>query len=176
MRALKLWQQARSQAKKLQLPFDLALITLEIGTYQQNMVELTSAIKILERLEAHLEAKKLFRQATKIYALMPFGGAGLKLKVPKRKDFGDEGEQGDAAHVKRLALHPTNSRERPPPRTPPKQVTLPRDYGCRTHSARSKVGMWEGPQTTLFTPTLAPHLAWRASWPRGAQCCKLLSS
>ena len=46
-----------------------------------------------------LEAKKLFRPAAKITALMPFGGAGLELKVPKRKDYGKEGEEGDAAHA-----------------------------------------------------------------------------
>ena len=46
-----------------------------------------------------LEAKKLFRPAAKITALMPFGGAGLQLKVPKRKDYGEEGEEGDAAHA-----------------------------------------------------------------------------
>ena len=45
-----------------------------------------------------LSAKTLFRPAGKIAALMPFGSAGLKLKVPKRKDFGEEGEEGDAAH------------------------------------------------------------------------------
>ena len=30
--------------------------------------------------------------------MLPRGGAGLKAKVPKRKDYGDEGGDGDAAH------------------------------------------------------------------------------
>ena len=31
--------------------------------------------------------------------LMPQGGAGLKKTVPRRKHFGAEGEEGDAAHA-----------------------------------------------------------------------------
>jgi len=45
-----------------------------------------------------LESKKLFRPAAKINGIMPRGSDGLKLKVPKRKDFGEQGAAGDAAH------------------------------------------------------------------------------
>ena len=46
-----------------------------------------------------LAAKKLFRPAAKINPLLPYGGSGLELKVPKRKEFGKEGEEGDEAHA-----------------------------------------------------------------------------
>ena len=45
-----------------------------------------------------LESKKQFRPSAKITGLMPHGGAGLKAKVPKRREFGAEGDEGDAAH------------------------------------------------------------------------------
>lgn len=45
-----------------------------------------------------LESKKLFRPSSKINPLMPRGSRGLNSKVPRRKDFGEEGEEGDAAH------------------------------------------------------------------------------
>lgn len=52
---------------------------------------------------AQLESKKFgsggFRGSSKINKLLPRGGAGLKMKVPKRKDFGAEGDEGDAAHA-----------------------------------------------------------------------------
>ena len=40
-----------------------------------------------------------FRETAKITGLMPHGSGGLKTKVPKRKDFGVEGAEGDAAHT-----------------------------------------------------------------------------
>ena len=46
-----------------------------------------------------LESKKAFRPAATISGLMPEGGSNLQTKVPKRKDFGEEGEDGDAAHA-----------------------------------------------------------------------------
>ena len=45
-----------------------------------------------------LEGKMEFRDAATIRGLLPRGSAGLKTKMPKRKDFGTEGEEGDAAH------------------------------------------------------------------------------
>ena len=49
-----------------------------------------------------LDGKKFvnggFRDSHKVTRLQPRGGAGLKSKVPKRKNFGDEGDEGDAAH------------------------------------------------------------------------------
>ena len=40
-----------------------------------------------------------FREATKIKSLEPRGGAGLKSKVPKRTEYGVEGEEGDVTHA-----------------------------------------------------------------------------
>ena len=58
-----------------------------------------------------LDSKKFvhggFRDSHKVTGLQPRGGAGLKAKVPKRKDFGDEGDEGDAVHgaaMKELSL------------------------------------------------------------------------
>ena len=55
-----------------------------------------------KRRAEQLDSKKFvhggFRDSLKVTRLQPRGGAGLKSKVPKRKDFGDEGEEGDAAH------------------------------------------------------------------------------
>ena len=39
-----------------------------------------------------------FRDSAKIFKLLPRGGAGLQAKVPRRKNYGAEGEAGDAAH------------------------------------------------------------------------------
>ena len=39
------------------------------------------------------------RRASKIRDLLPPGSAGLDTKVPRRKDFGEEGEAGDALHA-----------------------------------------------------------------------------
>ena len=46
-----------------------------------------------------LVSKKAFRRASKIRDLLPPGSAGLDTKVPRRKDFGEEGEAGDALHA-----------------------------------------------------------------------------
>ena len=49
-----------------------------------------------------------FRPFAKIAALMPRGGAQMQVAVPKRKEFGDEGDEGDAAHeaaMQRFSLH-----------------------------------------------------------------------
>ena len=40
-----------------------------------------------------------FRETAQITGLMPQGSGGLKTKVPKRKDFGVKGAEGDAAHT-----------------------------------------------------------------------------
>ena len=49
-----------------------------------------------------LDGKKFvnggFRESHKVTRLQPRGGAGLKAKVPRRIDFGDEGDEGDALH------------------------------------------------------------------------------
>ena len=55
-----------------------------------------------------LEGKMAFRPFAKIAALMPRGGAQMQVAVPKRKEFGDEGDLGDAAHeavMQRFSLH-----------------------------------------------------------------------
>ena len=58
-----------------------------------------SAAQRREQLESKKFANGGFRRASKINPLLPRGGAGLKTKVPKRKTFGEEGEEGDAAHA-----------------------------------------------------------------------------
>ena len=45
-----------------------------------------------------------FRGAAKISGLLPHGGSGLKVKVPKCKDFGAEGDAGDEAHAAAMKL------------------------------------------------------------------------
>ena len=49
--------------------------------------------------QQQLESKKLFRPASRIDELMPKGSAGMKSKVPKRREYGEEGDAGDAAHA-----------------------------------------------------------------------------
>ena len=49
-------------------------------------------------LESKLFTHGGFRETAKIEGLLPHGGGGLKSKVPKRKEFGEVGEAGDAAH------------------------------------------------------------------------------
>ena len=39
-----------------------------------------------------------FRPTAKITGLLPHGGSGLKMTVPKRREFGPKGNKGDAAH------------------------------------------------------------------------------
>ena len=45
-----------------------------------------------------LEGKKMLHGAAKIRGMLPRGALGLQLKVPKRIRFGNEGDEGDAAH------------------------------------------------------------------------------
>ena len=51
-----------------------------------------------DQLVAKMFSQGGFREAAKISDLLPHGSAGLKTKLPKRKDFGEEGGEGDAAH------------------------------------------------------------------------------
>ena len=59
----------------------------------------SGAVQRAEQLSSKLFANGGFRDSAKIVPLLPSGGAGLKAKVPKRKDYGAEGEAGDAAHA-----------------------------------------------------------------------------
>ena len=58
----------------------------------------SGAVQRSEEISSKLFENGGFRDSANIVKLLPRGGAGLKAKVPKRKDFGDEGEDGDAAH------------------------------------------------------------------------------
>ena len=58
----------------------------------------SGAVQRSEQISSKLFENGGFRDSAKIVPLMPRGGAGLKSKVPKRKDFGEEGEDGDKAH------------------------------------------------------------------------------
>ena len=51
-----------------------------------------------DQLVAKMFSQGGFRETAKISGILPHGGAGLKTKVPKRKEFGEEGSEGDAAH------------------------------------------------------------------------------
>ena len=62
-------------------------------------VVVQGAVQRCGQLETKLFKHGGFRETSKIVPLMPQGGAGLKTSVPRRKDFGDEGEEGDAAHT-----------------------------------------------------------------------------
>ena len=62
-------------------------------------VVVQGAVQRCGQLETKLFKHGGFRETSKIVPLMPQGGAGLKTSVPRRKDFGDEGEDGDAAHA-----------------------------------------------------------------------------
>ena len=56
-----------------------------------------------KQLRDQLEGKKRLHGSEKVRRMMPQGSFGLKLKVPKRKTFGVEGEEGDAAHAAAMA-------------------------------------------------------------------------
>jgi len=78
-----------------------ATLTGELASAQ---AEVTGAVvqgatQRAEQLSAKKFANGGFRESKKISRLQPRGSAGLKSKVPKRKDFGAEGDDGDAAHA-----------------------------------------------------------------------------
>ena len=52
-----------------------------------------------EQLESKMFLNGGCRSSGTVAGLLPYGGAGLKTSVPKRKNFGKEGIEGDAAHV-----------------------------------------------------------------------------
>ena len=58
----------------------------------------SGAAQRAEQLSSKLFANGGFRDSAKIFKLLPRGGAGLQAKVPRRKNYGAEGEAGDAAH------------------------------------------------------------------------------
>ena len=62
-------------------------------------VVVQGAVQRYGQLESKLFKNGGFRESSKIVPLMPQGGAGLKKTVPRRKHFGAEGEEGDAAHA-----------------------------------------------------------------------------
>jgi hypothetical protein len=49
--------------------------------------------------EAKMFTNGGFRSSSVVGKMLPRGGAGLKNKVPKRKDYGAEGADGDEAHA-----------------------------------------------------------------------------
>ena len=69
------------------------------GESKGAVVVVQGAVQRREQLESKKFGSGGFRGASKINALLPRGGAGLKTKVPKRKDFGAEGAEGDSAHA-----------------------------------------------------------------------------
>ena len=64
----------------------------------QDGAVVSGAVRRSEQMSSKLFKNGGCRDSAKIVKLLPRGGAGLKSKVPKRKDFGDEGEEGDQAH------------------------------------------------------------------------------
>jgi len=56
------------------------------------------AVQRAEQLDSKMFTHGGFRDSHRIIGLQPKGSASLKTKVPKRKNFGAEGDEGDAAH------------------------------------------------------------------------------
>ena len=65
----------------------------------QDGAVVSGAARRSEQISSKLFKNGGCRDSSKIVPLLPRGGAGLKSKVPKRKDFGVEGEAGDLAHA-----------------------------------------------------------------------------
>ena len=59
----------------------------------------SAVVPVLMQRRNLLEGKKEFRPSRSITKLMPRGGDGLQDAVPQRKDFGEAGAEGDAAHA-----------------------------------------------------------------------------
>ena len=57
------------------------------------------SVQRTEQLSAKTFGNGGFRESQKIWCLQPRGSAGLKSKVPKHKEFGAAGDEGDAAHA-----------------------------------------------------------------------------
>jgi len=70
--------------------------------HAQGGAVVTGAVRRSEQVSQKLFASGGFRETSKIKKLLPRGSAGLKAKVPKRKDFGAEGEEGDLAHAQAM--------------------------------------------------------------------------
>ena len=62
----------------------------------------SGAVQRSEQVSQKLFPSGGFRESAKIKKLLPRGSAGLKAKVPKRKDYGAEGEEGDLAHAQAM--------------------------------------------------------------------------
>ena len=64
------------------------------------VVAASTGVMVVGAKQRHdqLDRKKQFFPSAVIDGIMPYGSAGLELKVPRRKLFGDEGPDGDAAH------------------------------------------------------------------------------
>jgi hypothetical protein len=57
------------------------------------------AVERRKCVEAKMFTNGGFRSSSVVGKMLPHGGAGLKNKVPKRKDYGAEGADGDEAHA-----------------------------------------------------------------------------
>jgi hypothetical protein len=57
------------------------------------------AVERRKCVEAKMFTNGGFRSSSVVGKMLPRGGAGLKNKVPKRKDYGAEGADGDEAHA-----------------------------------------------------------------------------
>ena len=63
----------------------------------------SGAAQRAEQLSSKLFANGGFRDSAKIVKLLPRGGAGLQVKVSRRKNYGAEGEARDAAHSTKIS-------------------------------------------------------------------------
>ena len=70
----------------------------------------SGAVQRSEQVSQKLFPSGGFRESAKIKKLLPRGSAGLKAKVPKRKDYGAEGEEGDLAHAQAMIKISKNQR------------------------------------------------------------------
>ena len=76
----------------------MAAATRDDGTKSAGVI-VQGAAQRRDELASKMFANGGFRETKKIEPLLPHGGGGLKLAVPKRKEYGKEGDEGDAAHA-----------------------------------------------------------------------------
>ena len=72
--------------------------TGSVGDMEGGKGAKTAIVKAAQERASALEGKMAFRSNSAIAGLLPYGGGALELKVPKRKDFGPEGKEGDEQH------------------------------------------------------------------------------
>ena len=83
-------------AQEARPPGELA--TSVVASRGDCCVMVQGAAQRSQQLQSKIFGHGGHRPTSTIAGMMPRGGAGLKQKVPKRKEFGPEGEDGDAAH------------------------------------------------------------------------------